>query len=265
MDERIIEFSFGANFAAVDGTRVEICEFLDKAYGDTGVKSEIEDFSIAVTEAMNNVIEHSGAASIKSELFAGRSEIIFRMYSKGNKFDPTVNIAMPDLDETDDLPEGGFGLAIMRELLDSVYYEYEDGVNILTLKKKLLNRPTREEKMEISLVMEGDTALLELNGDLVASAVEEFKAGIAELQRKNCVNVVLQMAKVNFMDSSGLGACMAISKALSAKKGMLVCAEQGETVKKIFHITGADRKIKVVASTSEGLGAIREKMGNVTL
>jgi len=35
------------------------------------------------------------------------------------------------------IPEGGRGLAIMREIMDSVFYQSDGGVNCLTLKKRL--------------------------------------------------------------------------------------------------------------------------------
>ena len=43
---------------------------------------------------------------------------------------------MPILDDNN-LVEGGFGLAIIQELVDKVDYEYRDSKNILTIKKTL--------------------------------------------------------------------------------------------------------------------------------
>lgn len=94
------------------------------------------DFSLATTEAMNNAVEHSGAKSIEVEITATEKEIIFRMSTDGKRFDPTSKITKPDANASDDLPEGGFGLSIIKELVDSMGYEYINGRNILTIKKQ---------------------------------------------------------------------------------------------------------------------------------
>jgi anti-anti-sigma factor len=75
--------------------------------------------------------------------------------------------------------------------------------------------------MEISISMEGDFVVADVAGDLVASTAEELKIQMAKLIEKNFLFVILELSKVSFMDSSGLGACMAVHKAFNEKKGKL--------------------------------------------
>ena len=112
--------------------------------------------------------------------------------------------------------------------------------------------------MEISIGMEGDVVVVDLTGDFVASAVEHFKAQMAKLMEKNFLFVVLNLDKVNFMDSSGLGACMAAHKAFQEKKGAVVCAKPSEAVAKIFRVTRADQKLKVSPTRPEAVKALQE-------
>ncbi len=112
--------------------------------------------------------------------------------------------------------------------------------------------------MEISIGMDGDVVVVDLTGDFVASAAEQFKTQVAKLVEKNFLFVVLNLDKVSFMDSSGLGACMAAHKTLQEKKGALVCAKPGEGVAKIFRVTRADQKLKVVPTRQDGVKALQE-------
>lgn len=105
--------------------------------------------------------------------------------------------------------------------------------------------------MEINVGMDGDIVMLDLNGDLVASTAEDLKAQVAKLVEKNFRYIMLDLSKVGFMDSSGLGSCMAVHKTLNEKQGLLVCAQPSEAVAKIFRITRADQKIKVMPTRSD--------------
>ena len=114
--------------------------------------------------------------------------------------------------------------------------------------------------MEINVGMDGDVVVMDLTGDLVASTAEELKSQIAKLVEKNFNYVLMEMSKVNFMDSSGLGACMAVHKTLLDKKGLLVCARPSDAVSKVFRITRADQKIRVASTKQEGVSLLMSKI-----
>lgn len=114
--------------------------------------------------------------------------------------------------------------------------------------------------MEFNIGMEENIAVLDLVGDLVAGTGEELEKHVAELIDKKCVNIIFQMNKINFMDSSGLKYCYKISRALSEKNGTLVFVQPNKAVGKVFHITGADRKLNLASSKADGLKLVRENI-----
>lgn len=114
--------------------------------------------------------------------------------------------------------------------------------------------------MEINIGMDGDIVTLDLAGDLVASTAEEFKSQVAKLADKNFRYILVDMSRIGFMDSSGLGACMASHKLLVDKKGLLVCAQPSEAVSKIFRITRADKKINVAESKPAAVKTIHDRI-----
>jgi anti-sigma regulatory factor (Ser/Thr protein kinase) len=55
-------------------------------------------------------------------------------------FDPTRGeVAMPDFDRNGELPVGGYGLAIIRQLADTVSYTYRDGRNVTAVNKHCIH------------------------------------------------------------------------------------------------------------------------------
>ena len=114
--------------------------------------------------------------------------------------------------------------------------------------------------MQIKIGMDGDIVILDLIGDLVASTAEDFKAQTGKLTEKNFTYILVEMSKLNFMDSSGLGACIAVHKLVAEKKGMLIFAQPSDSVSKIFRITRADQKLNIAATRSAALKSIQEKI-----
>jgi anti-sigma B factor antagonist len=114
--------------------------------------------------------------------------------------------------------------------------------------------------MEINIGMDGDVVILDLTGDLVASTVEDFNTQTMKLIDKNFVYILLEISNVNFMDSSGLGACIALHKAVTEKNGMVVFAKPSDSVSKIFRITRADQRLNVRVSKTEGIQLLNEKI-----
>jgi anti-anti-sigma factor len=114
--------------------------------------------------------------------------------------------------------------------------------------------------MEFNIGMDGDIVIMELTGDLVANTVDELKTQVSKLREKNFNYVLLEMSKVDFMDSSGLGACMAVHKTLLENKGMLVIAKPSKPIEKIFQITRADQKLNIVPTKHDGIKSLHEKI-----
>ncbi|MDP2156708.1 MAG: ATP-binding protein [Nitrospirota bacterium] len=143
MDEKILSRKFKPVFENVDAARVAVHTACRERYLQPGSNALIGDLLLAVTEAMNNAVEHSGAKELEIEVIAGPQNLMFRMITSGKRFDPTAGVAFPDLDTAEELPEGGFGRALIAEMVDSVKYEYVEGRNILTLEKIMITKEDR--------------------------------------------------------------------------------------------------------------------------
>ena len=95
----------------------------------------------AVDEACANIIYHAysregeGAISLSSEM-QGR-DLVIVIKDSGQPFDPTA-VPEPDVNAPLEVrPEGGLGVYIMRQMMDSVVYRFTAESNILTMVKRI--------------------------------------------------------------------------------------------------------------------------------
>ncbi|HXC92762.1 MAG TPA: STAS domain-containing protein [Geobacteraceae bacterium] len=102
--------------------------------------------------------------------------------------------------------------------------------------------------MEVKVELDRDIIFLKLSGGLVASTLEQLRNQIQKLVDKKYVNIVFDMSRVDFVDSSGLGLCISTARELAAISGKLVCCGLSDNVQKLFKMTRADQKVAVMAS-----------------
>jgi anti-anti-sigma factor len=102
--------------------------------------------------------------------------------------------------------------------------------------------------MEIKVELDSDIIFLKLSGSLVASTLDQLKSQVQKLVDKKYVNIVFDMNRVDFIDSSGLGLCITTARELTSIAGKLVCYGLNDNIQKLFKMTRADQKVAVMAS-----------------
>lgn len=101
------------------------------------------DLDLALVEAATNVVKHGfeGRADgrLKVQLVVKEDHVEIVLRDNGPQFDPLANTSSApwerDYQSFDDVPERGFGLGLIRALVDDCAYDHADGENILTLRK----------------------------------------------------------------------------------------------------------------------------------
>lgn len=99
-----------------------------------------EEVELAIVESLNNVIEHSylGESSHNIEVVFEFPEnaMVCKIRDFGAHWELQPEYVAPDLDvPVEDLPEGGFGLYLVHQVMDSVTLEKKDPGSLLVLKK----------------------------------------------------------------------------------------------------------------------------------
>lgn len=132
---RRLLLSFEPTFGNVDMVRAAVRGVCTDFFKLADSASSIMDFCLIVSELMNNAVEHTDASVLDVEILLSDHEATFCLISQGSGFDPTTTAEMPTLDQNEELPEGGYGLAIIQALADGVEYERNKNRNMVTLRK----------------------------------------------------------------------------------------------------------------------------------
>jgi len=119
----------------------EVLEFVDTLLeeNDCSMKTQMQ-IDISLEELFVNIAhyaypEGNGWAEIRAKIIDDVIEIT--LVDGGKPYDP---LAKPDPDITlgvEDRQIGGLGIFISKKQMDELKYEYTDGHNVLTMKKKI--------------------------------------------------------------------------------------------------------------------------------
>lgn len=133
------EKCFPANTAALKDFLAFAEEELEKA--DCPMKN-VTALTVALEEMFVNVAhyaygEKGGDVRLAVDFDENSRTVTFRMTDSGVPFDP---LAKPDPDITLSAEErqiGGLGIFMMKKTMDEASYSYQDGCNVLTMKKRI--------------------------------------------------------------------------------------------------------------------------------
>jgi anti-sigma B factor antagonist len=91
----------------------------------------------------------------------------------------------------------------------------------------------------------GDTCTLAIEGDVDVYTSPRLKEQLVELVDGGCLKLTLDLDKVGFMDSSGLGVIVSALRRVREKGGTIhiVCTQS--TTLRLFKITGLDMVLPI--------------------
>ena len=120
----------------------QLAAFIEEVCESNGVDMMTTmQMNLALEEAVVNVMNYAYPEGTKGyvdiSVQTDSSGLTFVISDSGKPFDPTT---MGEVDTTLSAEErsiGGLGIHLVRQLMDSIQYEYKDGHNVLTLKKKI--------------------------------------------------------------------------------------------------------------------------------
>lgn len=92
-----------------------------------------------------------------------------------------------------------------------------------------------ELAMEVS--PRGDDLVLSVSGDIDLHTAPQIRARLAALHAEGHTSIVIDLGGVAFLDSSALGAFVAVHRELADAGGSLRLAAPQEHVRKVFRIT----------------------------
>jgi anti-sigma B factor antagonist len=109
--------------------------------------------------------------------------------------------------------------------------------------------------MEISLQQIGDVGVVTVPADeLDASNAEEFKRDMAPVLQTG-TKLVLDLSRLRFVDSSGLGAFISCLRKVNANGGDLKLSGMSKQVRSVFELVRLHRVFDIFATSEEAVRA----------
>lgn len=107
--------------------------------------------------------------------------------------------------------------------------------------------------MQLEATICDDTLVVQVNEPRIDAAVAiRFKDLMREIVQQGGARVVLDLSQVGFLDSSGLGAVVAVMKSLAPSR-RLDLAALTPNVERVFHLTRMDTVFRIHDSLSAAL------------
>ena len=102
----------------------------------------------------------------------------------------------------------------------------------------------------------GSNVILEvLEPRLVADKAQPFKDAVGRYCANGPISLVLDLAKVEFIDSTGLGAILSVLKRMPKGSELMVC-RLNEAVTNMFMLTRMDRVFTICKTVDEAVIAL---------
>ncbi len=113
----------------------EVCESVGFDMGTT------MSMNLAIEEAVVNAMSYAYPSGTKGNIIieakANSRRLKFVIIDMGTPFDPTTKAEVDTSLSAEERPIGGLGIHLVRQIMDSINYERTNGMNVLTLRKKL--------------------------------------------------------------------------------------------------------------------------------
>lgn len=123
----------------MDGVIEEMDDYLEHEKCGEELKVKLE---IALEEIFTNISSYayptgSGEFCLSCSLEQGDGTLALQFKDWGIPFNP-LERREPDVGKSiEERPIGGLGIYMVKKFVDEAHYEYIDGCNVLTLKKKI--------------------------------------------------------------------------------------------------------------------------------
>lgn len=106
-------------------------------------------------------------------------------------------------------------------------------------------------ELEIATVCDASVCTLALEGEVDVYTAPKLKEHLVSAIEDGCINVVVDMEKVTFIDSSGLGVLVSALRRARERDGAVRIVCDRDNILKIFRITGLDKVFPIFATAAE--------------
>ncbi len=132
----MLNISIKSNYSEVRGLTHEFHSFCNKNKLNKELSDQLE---LILVESINNIIEHAykeeKGLPIKVRIKVSLNQVSMIICDQGRAIPNTLKSRDNIMPDIADLPEGGWGVALIYHLSDKVKYSTKNGINFLVIHK----------------------------------------------------------------------------------------------------------------------------------
>ncbi|MFQ5889071.1 MAG: STAS domain-containing protein [Gemmatimonadota bacterium] len=107
--------------------------------------------------------------------------------------------------------------------------------------------------MEFSIASQGDVTIVEVSGELIVGNRQQLKATVLSHLEAGGRKFLIDFSESSYIDSSGLGVLVSLSKKIREKGGELRLAGLNEDLRTLFELTKLDTLFLIAEDRSIAL------------
>jgi len=115
---------------------------------------------------------------------------------------------------------------------------------------------TGNDSLAFSISREPGYAVLSVTGDVDAGTEQHFRDALTSVLTHGVLRIVVDLSRVDFMSSAGIGVVMGVRRVLSDAGGSVVLASPHGQVAQVLSMTGVAEVIPVTASLADAVAAL---------
>ena len=124
------------------------------------------------------------------------------------------------------------------------------------------DRPAERVTLEVTtLGPQRGIAIVGVAGEIDLRTAEHLREGLLDVAAAGHRCVIVTFDRVGFCDATGLGALVAARKRLTQAHGLLLLAGVRPAQRRLFEITGLDRRFPMFDSTEAAVAGAQEQLG----
>ncbi len=110
--------------------------------------------------------------------------------------------------------------------------------------------------MSFSVRNVGDATVVQVDGQLIVGNRQELKDLVLARLGEGARDFVIDFSRTGYIDSSGLGVLVSVSKKIREVRGELVLASLNEDLQTLFELTKLDTLFQIRNDLEEALAAL---------
>ncbi len=109
-------------------------------------------------------------------------------------------------------------------------------------------------ELDVRTEQDGAACVLSIAGEVDVYTAPVLKQHLVDAVEQGCVDILIDLDEVGFIDSSGLGVLVGGLRRVKDRSGSIRLVCQRESILKIFRITGLDKVFPIFGSVEEARG-----------